>query len=56
MKQQTFSDIEYSNRRRKTKREEFLDSMDEMIPWDYWVSIIKPYYPSGKRGRPPKSI
>lgn len=50
MKQQTFSDIEYSNRRRKTKREEFLDSMDEMIPWDYWVSIIKPYYPSGKRG------
>ena len=45
MKQQTFSDIEYSNRRRKTKREEFLDSMDEMIPWDYWVSIIKPYYP-----------
>lgn len=56
MKQQTFSDIEYSNRRRKTKREEFLDSMDEMIPWDYWVSIIKPYYPSDKRGRPPKSI
>lgn len=56
MKQQTFSDIEYSNRRRKTKREEFLDSMDEMIPWDYLVSIIKPYYPSGKRGRPPKSI
>lgn len=33
MKQQTFSDIEYSNRRRKTKREGFLDSMDEMIPY-----------------------
>lgn len=56
MKQQTFSDIEYSNRRKKTKREEFLDSMDEMIPWDHWVGIIRPYYPSGKRGRPPKSI
>ena len=28
MKQQTFSDIEYSNRRKKTKREEFLDAMD----------------------------
>lgn len=27
MKQQTFSDIEYSNRRKKTKREEFLDSI-----------------------------
>ena len=56
MKQQTFSDIEYSNRRKKTRREEFLDSMDEMIPWDHWVSIIRPYYPSGKRGRPPKNI
>lgn len=28
MKQQTFSDIEYSSRRKKTKREESLDSMD----------------------------
>lgn len=56
MKQQTFSDIEYSNRKRKTKREEFLDSMDEIIPWDRWVEIISTYYPSGKRGRPPKGI
>lgn len=56
MKQQTLSDMEYSNRRKKTKREEFLDAMDEMIPWDYWVNLIRPYYPSGKRGRPPKNI
>lgn len=34
MKQQTFSDIEYSNRRKKTKREEFLESMDQIIPWE----------------------
>ena len=56
MKQQTFSDIEYSNRRKKTKREEFLDAMDEIIPWGSWVKLIRPYYPSGKRGRPPKNI
>lgn len=56
MEQQIFSDIEYSNRRKKTKREEFFDSMDEIIPWDHWVNIIRPYYPSGKRGRPPKTI
>ena len=31
MNQLTFSDIEYSNRKKKTKREEFLDSMEEMI-------------------------
>ena len=56
MKQQTFSDYEYSNRKRKTKREEFLEIMDEIIPWDEWISIIIPYYPSGKRGRPPIGI
>ena len=56
MKQQTFSDFEYSNRKRKTKREVFLEIMDEIIPWDEWVGIIMPFYPSGKRGRPPKGI
>ncbi len=56
MKQQTFSDIEYGNRRKKTKREEFLDSMNEIIPWDHWIELISEYYPSGKRGRPPRGI
>ena len=56
MSQQTFSDFEYSNRKKKTKREEFLDVMEEIIPWDEWVEFVKPYYPSGKRGRPTKGI
>lgn len=30
MKQQTFSEIEYANRKRRTKREEFLESMEEI--------------------------
>ena len=55
-KQITFSDIEYGNRKRITKREEFLDIMDEIIPWDEWVELFRPYYPSGKRGRPVKGI
>ena len=56
MKQETFTDMEYSFRRKKTRREEFLESMDEIIPWDEWVSVIEPYYPQGKRGRPPIGI
>lgn len=56
MKQQTFSDIEYSGRKRKTKREEFLETMEEIIPWSEWVSLIVPLYPNGKRGRPPRGI
>lgn len=49
MKQQTISDVEYSAGKRKTKREEFLEIMDEIIPWGEWVSCIAPHYPSGKR-------
>ena len=56
MGQQTFSDIEYSNRRKKTKREEFLEIMNEIIPWDEWVALIQPHYFDGKRGRPPLGI
>lgn len=56
MGQQTFSDIEYSKRKRKTKRDEFLETMDEIIPWNEWVDYIEPYYPKGERGRPPRGI
>ena len=52
-KQETFTDMEYSFRKKKTKREEFLEIMDELIPRDEWVGVIEPYYPKGKRGRPP---
>ena len=40
MNQQTFSDIEYANRKRITKREEFLNSMNDIIPWADWVDMI----------------
>lgn len=56
MRQQSFTDIEYANRKRVTKREQFLDAMDRIIPWNHWIEIIRPYYPNGKRGRPPKGI
>ena len=56
MKQQTFSDFEYAHRRKTTKREEFLDSMETIIPWKDWVEMIRPYYPQGKRGRKPIEI
>ena len=55
-KQISFADVEYANRRKTTKKEQFLNAMEAIIPWEYWVSIIKPHYPSGKRGRPPVGI
>lgn len=54
--QQSFADMEYANRKRKTKRDEFLEIMDEVISWEEWVTIVEPYYPAGKRGRPPRGV
>ena len=45
--------MEYGCQKKKTKREEFLEIMEEIIPWEEWVAIIRPYYPTRKRGRPP---
>jgi IS5 family transposase len=54
--QTTFSDVEYQNRKHTTPREAFLDAMNKIIPWDRWIAMIAPYYPSGKRGRPTRGI
>lgn len=59
MSQQTFSDVEYGKRIRRTKREQFLDEMDSIIPWTRWIEIIHPYYykeSRKKRGVAPLGI
>ena len=56
MNQMTFSDVEYSHRKKSTKKEKFLFEMDAIIPWESWVAMIAPFYPSGERGRPPRGI
>ena len=56
MKQESFSDMEYSCWKKKTKREEFLEIMDEIIPLEEWVGLIRPYYPTGERGRTPVAL
>ena len=55
-KQQSLTDMEYANRKRKTKRDEFLETMDELIPWDEWCAVVAPYYPDGKREWPTRGI
>jgi IS5 family transposase len=55
--QQTFTDIEYAQRKRTGKREKFLDAMEALIPWAAFTKTIEPYYyKSGRRGRQPKGI
>ena len=55
-KQMSFTDYEYSQRKRKTKREEFLECMDEITPWDEIVALIEPYYYKNKVGRKARNI
>ena len=55
-RQLSFADLEYAVRKRPTKREQFLDTMDELIPWDAFVEQIKPYYYKSRQGRKPRGI
>ncbi len=34
MDQPTFADLEYERKKRKTRREIFLERMDALIPWE----------------------
>lgn len=57
--QPSFTDVEYGQRRRVSRREQFLQAMDATIPWGRWVALIEPYYYSdaaGKRGRKAKPL
>ncbi len=54
--QPSFTDVEYGNRRRVSRRERFLTTMDATIPWAVWVGLIEPFYYTGKKGRKPKPV
>ena len=41
---------------KKTRKREFLEQMDKVVPWAALVELIAPYYPEGKTGRPPFSL
>jgi IS5 family transposase len=51
--QPSLSEVEYAQRRRVPKREEFLNRMDQVVPWADWVGLIQPYYYNKARGRRP---
>ena len=53
MDQPTFGDLEYQWKKRKTRRELFLERMDGLIPWQLLEDRIRPFYPKAGRGRQP---
>ena len=54
MKQQSFASLTYAAKKRKTRKERFLEQMESCVPWSAFEAIIEPYYPkAGKRGGQP---
>ena len=41
---------------RKTRKREFLEQMEHVIPWGALVALVAPYYPEGRTGRPPFAL
>lgn len=53
MSQLTFAEAEYANKKRKTRREVFLEKLDRLIPWQKLEKALAKGYPKGANGRPP---
>ena len=48
-----FSRAEFADKKKITRREQFLTRMAALIPWAKRLAVIEPFYPKGERGRPP---
>ena len=53
MNQMGFSELEFAAKKKRTRRERFLDQIEAATPWALLVEQIEPFYPKGKRGRRP---
>ena len=53
MSQLSFSDAEGQAKRKKTRREKFLEEMDQLLPWQAMEKPIRKYYSKSTRGRKP---
>ena len=57
MRQDSFSDSGFEKYRKKTRKEQFLEEMDSIIPWKELTDAIEPFYPNPKgAGRRPIGI
>jgi IS5 family transposase len=54
--QPSFSQAEFANKKKITRRENFLARMEAVIPWGKLLAVIEPFYPKGERGRPPVGL
>jgi IS5 family transposase len=51
MSQISFADAKYAGKRKKTRREIFLQEMEQVVPWQPLLKVSGPFYPVAGRGR-----
>ena len=57
MRQQTLaSQAGFERYGRKTRREQFLEEMEQVVPWPELEELVRPHYPKGENGRPPVGL
>ena len=58
MKQRSLSMTGYFDKGKKTRREQFLAEMEQVVPWARLQALIEPHYPKGSAagGRPPLPV
>ena len=56
MTQMGFSAMEFAAKKKRARRERFLEQNETATPWALLVGLIEPHYPKGERGRPPSGI
>jgi len=55
--QLSFADAEYANKGKLTRREKFLNPLEELLPWSVMLAVIEPHYASDTgRGRKPFAL
>ena len=52
----SFADAEHAGKRKKTRREVFLQEMEQVVPWEALLAVIRPHYPVAGRGRHPYAL
>jgi len=55
-RQRSFAQAEYAQKKKTTRRERFLNEMEQVVPWARLVACIEPHYFKGERGRKPVGI
>lgn len=57
MKQRSFSQAEYSGKKRQTRRDRFLTEIERITPWKELIAELEPHYPKPTGpGRPPRGL